>query len=76
MQAPPEAGGGQQGGVADPRYKEAIGVLEEILKTEPDDQDSAQLANVIQTLYKIAADRQKEEDDMLAGKVSPRALRR
>ena len=79
--APPqmeEQGGGEPGvpGITDPRFKEAISILESVLQGEPDEADSAALAGTIKDLYKLLADRQKEQDEMMGGKISPRALRR
>lgn len=56
--------------------REGIRKIEQALQAEPDDADSQRLATAIQTLYAVLAARQKEEDDMLQGKLSPRALRR
>lgn len=68
----------QQGspGIDDPRFKDAISLLEDILKGEPDEQDSQKLAQLISGLYSLVGDRQKEQDQMIAGKLSPRAVRR
>jgi hypothetical protein len=76
--APPQAApqGAGTPGITDPRYKEALAILEEVLRGEPDEQDSSALAGVLQKLYKLSADRQKEQDDMMGGNYSPRALRR
>lgn len=63
-------------GIDAPEYPEIIQLLEQILQGEPDPQDSAELSKLIAGLYKLAANRVKESDDALAGKVSPRLLRR
>jgi hypothetical protein len=76
--APPQAAPQDAGtpGITDPRYKEALAILEEVMRSEPDDQDSSALAGLLKDLYKLIADRQKETDDMMQGKLSQRALRR
>ena len=63
-------------GIEDPEYLEIVGLLEDILKREPDPEDSAKLAKLVADLYGLAAGRVKEADDALGGKVSPRFLRR
>ena len=56
--------------------RSAIQNLEQALQLEPDDADSQKLASNIQGLYAILAARQKEQDDMLGGKLTPAAARR
>lgn len=73
-QAP--AGGSSPGVIDDPRFRQAIQLIEAVARDEPDDQDSALLSEIVAKLYKLAGDRQKEQDDMLQGKATPRALRR
>lgn len=74
--APAGGGGSNPGVVDDPRFRQAIQLIEAVARDEPDDQDSALLTEIVAKLYKLAGDRQKEQDDMLQGKASPRALRR
>lgn len=57
-------------------FKNAIQLLEGVLHHEPDDVDSAELAKILQGLYRLLANRQKEMDDSLGGKLSPRMMRR
>lgn len=77
---PPElATLGQEAGIPGidaEEYPEIIGLLEKILADEPDPQDSAELGKLIAGLWKLAANRQKETDDALGGKMSPRFMRR
>lgn len=63
-------------GIDAAEYPEIIALLEKILAEEPDPQDSAELSKLIAGLYKLAANRVKETDDAMAGKMSPRFLRR
>lgn len=67
---------GQQAQSPADLLRQGIQKIEQALQAEPDDADSQRLAQAIQTLYAVLAARQKEEDDMLQGKLSPRALRR
>jgi hypothetical protein len=63
-------------GIADPRFRDALNMLSAVLFDEPDPKDSSDLAGIIAKLEKLAADRVQETDDMMSGKMSPRALRR
>jgi hypothetical protein len=73
---PPEAESLGVPGIEDPEYLELIGLLEQIVQREPDPEDSAKLSKLIADLYGLAANRQKEADDAISGKVSQRFLRR
>ena len=72
----PNMGGGGAPGIDDPEFLNVVALLEDILKQEPDPEDSAKLSKLIADLYGLAAGRVKEQDDAMAGKVSPRFLRR
>jgi hypothetical protein len=61
---------------AEDNLRQAIDLLQKALQAEPDDQDSAALAAIVKQLYSIAVGRQKEQDQALAGKFSPRMMRR
>ncbi|MFA5053003.1 MAG: hypothetical protein WC565_03025 [Parcubacteria group bacterium] len=70
--APPQS----QGMSAEDHLKVGIEHLQAALQMEPDDQDSQALAGTVQRLYAILAGRQKEQDGAMAGKLSPRMMRR
>lgn len=72
----PYNNGGGQPGIDAPEYPDIIALLEKILAEEPDPADSAELSKLIAGLYKLAASRVKEQDDAMAGKLSPRLMRR
>lgn len=79
MAPPPEAAAPQDAGVpgiTSPHFRTGLQNLQQALEDEPDDKDSSALAGVLQKLYALIADRQKETDDMMEGKISQRALRR
>lgn len=71
----PMMGGGQQmmgggGGGSDPRLRDAIELLQQVLTSEPDDQDSQALAQIVKELYAILATRQKEQTQAMGGNPS------
>ena len=78
MTPTPDQGGGAAGtpGIDDPRFRQALQLLEEVLRAEPDDQDSAELGKIVTGLYKLLADRQKLDDKMLGSPDLMRTLRR
>lgn len=77
MPYPQDAPSGQGGnGIDDPEFPNIIRLLEQILHAEPDSADSAKLAKSIQDLYALVANREKEVDDAMAGKMSPRFMRK
>lgn len=63
-------------GIDDPRFREALQILEQVLQAEPDDQDSAALAKLVAELYKLVAARQAATDKTLGNSDLLRALRR
>jgi len=50
--------------------------IQSALQDEPDDEDSQKLAKVAADLYALLVGRQKEADDALQGRTTPRFLRR
>jgi hypothetical protein len=73
---PPDAAPADSGGSSDDLLRKGIEYIQAALQAEPDDQDSAALAQIVKELYAIFSDRNKEQDGALAGKFSPRILRR
>lgn len=53
-----------------------IADAQKYLQVEQDEEDKLTMTKVLQQLQQYKANEQKETDDLLGGKVSPRALRR
>ena len=74
--SPPDQQAPDSGGSADDLLRKGIEYIQAALQAEPDDQDSQALAAIVKELYAIFSDRNKEQDGALAGKFSPRMMRR
>lgn len=57
----------------DPDEKQAIDILTELVKSEPDDAKSAALADIVAKLYKLLSDEQDTQMKAMGG--DPKTLR-
>lgn len=75
---PPEEGPEppDEGGDTVSILQEMIELAKQYITVEQDQVDKHTMTKVLTTLQQYLADEQKEQDDALAGKVSPRLLRR
>lgn len=77
---PPPAGGDTDQGGSE---QEPIAILKQMIElgrkyvgVEPDEEDKATMSKVLSTLQSYLAKEQKENDQMLGGVMSPRAMRK
>lgn len=75
--APADQGaGGEPAGDTKDVIKQMIDLAKGYMDVEDDDQEKAQMAAVLKTLQDFLAREQKEQDDAMGGKLSPRLMRK
>jgi hypothetical protein len=72
---PPGFGGGAPPADPETILREMLDVAAEYLEVEPDEEDRLEMQKVTSLLQALLARNQKAADQMMQGKLSPRALR-
>lgn len=74
--APPEEGLEEAGGDPAELYRQILDLLAQARQSEDSEQDRLSLEKVSTLIQQLLADEEKEEDEAMAGKMSPSLLRR
>lgn len=73
---PPEPAAEEPAGDTMSVIRQMIDMAKQYLDVEDDDQEKAQMAGILKTLQDFLAREQKEHDDAMGGKMSPRLIRK